>query len=100
MPPILTASAWVLIGTGVGMGHAWLICRALAAASTASDGYVAARLVVSRLPLRLLAVLPFLFLAVRSGLAACLGLVIGLLAGRLMAFVRLHPSGENGIGQE
>jgi len=100
VPPVLMAGAWVLIGTGVGAGHAWLICRALAAASTVDDPHVAARAVVSQLPLRLLPVLPFLFLAVRSGLVACLGLVLGLLAGRLVAFIRLDPSGANGIEQE
>lgn len=76
---------WGIAGIAVGAVHVWMIRRALSHLEGETDPYRARRLMLRRIPLRLLALMPILLGAVLNGLPACLGLVMGLLIGRLAA---------------
>lgn len=75
---------WLLIGLASSALHLALLRRSLEAAR-GRKAELAGRRVAGGLPLRLLALSPVLYLAARSGLAACIGLAAGLSAGRILA---------------
>ena len=66
------------------MVHLWLVERALRSAAHLAPAKAGKR-VARGLPLRLLVLAPILVLAVRTGLWACLGWVLGAWVGRWVA---------------
>ena len=86
--PVVILLLWVCIGVAMGAGHLWMLWRALARIDT--EDFRRARVrVAGSLPLRLLVVAPLLYLAVRTGFWACLGLVLGSLATRVWALYQV-----------
>ena len=69
------------IGLASAWAHMWLLRRAVASAAGATPADARSR-IVRGLPFRLLLVVPGLYVAATIGLGACLGLVVGLFAGR------------------
>lgn len=85
---VIQTFLWVLAGLGAAGVHLLLLRVALNRVGDATS-YEAARRITWGLPLRLLALTPFLLGAAKSGLLACGGLVVGLLLGRWLLYRRL-----------
>lgn len=88
MLQIILAFLWVLVGLAAALVHLLLLRVALNRVSSAPS-YQAARRIALGLPLRLLALTPFLWGAAKSGLLACGGLMVGLLLGRWLLYRQL-----------
>jgi hypothetical protein len=78
--PWVVALVWLLIGAACGCAHLLWLRRSLNRLDANNPGSMQ-RLVLG-LPLRLLAVAPFLFFAARSGLPSSGGFILGSLLGR------------------
>ena len=72
---------WIAVGVALSGVHLAMLWAALSRAAN-KPAQQAGYSIVKGLPLRLLVLTPMLVLAARSGLWACLGLVIGSVAGR------------------
>jgi hypothetical protein len=89
MPATYEFGLWVVLGAAAACLHLWLLRRAIPREPTAA----AAQRVLAGYPLRLLIQLPLLYLAVRGGLPACGGLIVGSVAGRwLLCWRALRPT--------
>jgi len=92
MSNVVIAMLWGLIGTALGAAHVAVLWRALGAVE-GCESEEAARRLVRGFPLRLIAMVPFLLGAVSMGFFACVGVVVGLLAGRMVAYWFLRRLG-------
>ena len=81
MPRAIEFIIWLAAGFAVARLHLYLLQRAIPQQPTRD----ALRRVLDGFPLRILLQLPLLYLAARSGLLACGGLIIGSLIGRWLA---------------
>ena len=88
MVVLVSVLPWLLIGVGTCLLHAFLVQRALARV-TGLAPTDAGRRMRKGLPLRLLVVAPFLLVAARTGLSACVGWTAGSLLGRWL-IARYH----------
>jgi hypothetical protein len=90
-------SVWLWIVGGVLLSgiHMAMIGFALSRAAT-KPAEEAGRIIARGLPLRLLILTPILILAAQSGLWACLGLVIGSVAGRWTICYMVERRGRRG----
>jgi hypothetical protein len=94
---------WVAIGVAVALLHALLLHRALITAME-RDMHRASRDVARGLPFRLLMVSPALVGAALSGMWACLGLVAGMVFGRMATWWhtarQLAPASDMTVDQD
>ena len=91
----MTVWLWPAMGVLLSGIHMAMIGFALRRAAT-KPAEQAGRIIMWGLPLRLLVLTPILILAVQSGLWACLGLVIGSLAGRWTICYLVERRGRGG----
>ena len=91
----VTVWLWIPIGMVLSGIHLAMIGFALSRAAT-KPAEQAGRMIVQGLPLRLLILTPILILAAQSGLWACLGLVIGSVAGRWTICYMVERRGRRG----
>ena len=91
----MTVWLWIPMGVVLSGMHLAMIGFALSRAAT-KPAEQAGRMIVQGLPLRLLILTPILILAAQSGLWACLGLVIGSVAGRWTICYMVERRGRRG----
>jgi len=80
--PVFQFLLWSLVGSGAAFTHLWLLHRCIEGTRNL-DPNQAMKRITSGLSLRLLAMLPILFLVARGGLVASLGFVLGYLLSRM-----------------
>jgi hypothetical protein len=91
----VTVWLWIIVGVLLSGVHMAMIGSALSRAAT-KPAEEAGRIIVRGLPLRLLILTPILILAAQNGLWACLGLVIGSVAGRWTICYLVERRGRRG----
>lgn len=96
MPPLVIGLGWALAGALAGWLHMLMLRRALGSPAAMEH---AMRRVALQLPLRLLVMAPFVVGAALSGLAGCLGLIAGLMAGRVTAVLYYERLARHGDGR-
>ncbi|HHX65311.1 MAG TPA: hypothetical protein GX702_10530 [Chloroflexi bacterium] len=80
MSPLLQIIIWFVIGAGCGCAHLLWLRRSLNRVDAEKPRTI--RRFALGMPLRLLAVAPFLILAARQGLPASVGFILGSVIGR------------------
>lgn len=101
MPVLLQFLLWSLVGGGAVCIHLWLLHRSIEGTRNLAPHQARLR-ITSGFSIRLLVMLPILFLVARGGLAASLGFLLGYLLGRVVIVryrERQHPV-QVGEGQD